>query len=189
MNHVVMTLRVLPVGLAVALAAGAMPAAGQVQAAPTELDCARPEFAALRPFLGRWQVRASDRVAPGTFEETTGIAEVVPAAGGCVLLEHYEGVRRGRPYHTLTLISLTPEGVFEQLRLDSEHSRLTVSAGSMVGDTLIFEYARVLPDRTLRTWALYYGTAGRGLHVRRYLQRADDAERELTYDARYHRVP
>lgn len=155
---------------------------------PHSQTCAHVEFQTIRPLLGEWRVEASDRVSPNVYERTTGTSVITTVMDGCVLLEEYRGDRQGTEFHRLTMLSIAPDGAFEHVRLDSGHGAFTISHGQWVRDTLVFEYARPMADRVLRTWAFYTELTADRFRLTRYLQRSDDVEPELTFDAIYERI-
>jgi hypothetical protein len=157
-------------------------------AAAQDPPCTHAGFEALAPLAGTWEVRASDRVANGEYEETVGRSHITAALGGCALVGRYEGTREGAPYSTLTTFTVTADTAYEQVRLDSGHRRSSIATGRGSAGRLEFETAREMGTRTLRTRQVYTVESRDRIRVEAWLSRADGAEWELTYRAEYRRV-
>ena len=147
--------RPIPLGLFLVTASALVrqPAAAQVSTCPS------PAIAALAGTRGEWDVTWRDRLAPGRYDTTQARATIEPAAGGCGLLERFEGTREGRPFAALSLIGPAAGDSLQRIWQDSGHGVLLVFAGSSRTSPARFEWRRDLGERVLRLRYTYLALA------------------------------
>ena len=104
---------------------------------------------------GNWLVTWLDRVTPGQYATSQGRATVQPTAGGCGLLERFEGRRTGRRFSALSLIAAAGKDSLQRVWQDSEHGALLLFAADARAHPLRFEWSRDLGDRVLRLRLTY----------------------------------
>ena len=91
-----------PCLLAVMLGAVGLPRTAGGQARPA---CPSPALDRLATIRGGWIVRWFDRLAPGKYATSMARSTIRPTAGGCGLLERFDGMRSGRRFEALILIA------------------------------------------------------------------------------------
>jgi hypothetical protein len=121
--------------------------------------CPAPAIATLESTRGEWDVTWRDRVAPGRYETTRAHATVAPTAGGCGLLERFEGTREGRPFAALNLIGPAAGDSVQRIWQDSGHGVLLVFGGSSGTSPPRFEWRRDMGERVLRLRHTYLALA------------------------------
>src|SRR6185295_4101925 len=83
-----------------ALMAAALPGSADAQAAETPV-CPARALAPLAATHGAWHVTWLDRVTPEQYVTSQARATIEPTAGGCGLLERFEGTRSGRVFQSV----------------------------------------------------------------------------------------
>ena len=126
--------------------------AGQAHPGP---PCPPPALAQLAFTRGTWVVRWLDRVAPEQYATSEARATVESASGGCGLLEHFDGVRAGRRFESLTLIAPAGGDSLHRVWQDSEHGAVLLFTADTRTQPLRFEWSRDLGDRVLRLRTTY----------------------------------
>jgi len=118
-------------------------------AAQDGMGCTRSAFAPLRGITGRWDVSATERLAPDRYQETGGTA-LFELVFDCTIREARSGIRGENDYGVAAMISVPTDEEVQYLHLDSEHGSFMVSVGGWQGDTLVVDWARDMGNRTLR---------------------------------------
>ena len=134
---------------------------------------------------GTWIVDLSYRVAPGNFDASTADATLVRELAGCAVVERFDGQLQGRPYSAISMFSWKTADTLARVRVDSEHGSPTLSTGHVSGDTLVFETARDLGTRVLRTRHLYFDVRELSFDVEFFMSRSLDSHWELVQRSRY----
>ncbi len=130
------------------------------QPAPAQAPpCPAPAIAALAGTRGQWNVTWRDRVAPRRYDTTRARATIEPTAGGCGLLERFEGTREGRPFAALSLIGPAAGDSLQRIWQDSGHGVLLVFGGSSGTSPPRFEWRRDIGERVLRLRHTYLALA------------------------------
>jgi hypothetical protein len=129
-----------------------IPASGQV---PQESVCPPQALAPLAIMRGRWRVTWLDRVAPERYVTSQGRATIESVAGGCGLLERFDGTRSARGFHALSLIAAVGADSLQRVWQDSDHGALLLFEADTREHPLRFEWSRDLGDRILRLRLTY----------------------------------
>ena len=162
---------------------------GFLATAATAQVCQSDSFDLVVRLAGDWEVEAEDRLGDLTFEETTGHARLIPTIEGCGMVLLYEGRRQGVEYGTVTMLVSRADGTVELAGADSVHDGLTFASGVHDGHTLTFRSERDMGSRVLRTRTTYSIQSMRSFTILRELQRSGTSPWEVTYRARYSRLP
>ena len=85
------------------------------------------------------------------------------------------------------MFSWKTEDTLDRVRIDSEHGSPALSIGHVSDDTLVFETARDLGTRVLRTRHLYFDVQELSFEVEFYMSRSLDSDWELVQRSRYGR--
>lgn len=117
--------------------------------------CAASLPSALQATRGTWWVSWLDRSSPGRYVTSQAEAVIEPSAGGCGLLERFEGTRDGRPFSAVTLLAPAGHDSLQRIWQDSEHGELLLFRASADSRPLHFEWHRDLGDRVLRLRLTY----------------------------------
>lgn len=128
-------------------------------AAAQASPCPAPAIAALAATRGEWDVTWRDRLAPGRYDTTRARATIEPTAGGCGLLERFEGTREGRRFAALSLIGPAEGDSVQRIWQDSEHGVLLVFGGSSGTSAPRFQWRRNMGERVLRLRHAYLALA------------------------------
>lgn len=157
-------------------------------AAPAGRACTDSLAGLLRPYAGSWKVEVVFLRPDGGAEVEPGQAVIESDLAGCVLVEHLRTRRDSLPFEVLAVWGAQGGSApFQRVMAHSQHGVLGLYEGRRVGDTLLLDYAGVLPDPSARL-----------RHVLRLLgrdrftfesQRADrsDTTWRVTWRADYHR--
>lgn len=141
----------------------------------------------LDSLVGHWTVDWSYRTAPGQFVESQAHSRFRADLNGCAIVENFEGTLQGHPFSAMTMMTQKSNGLFDRVRVDSEHGSFTQSHGFVQNDTLIFEWQRDLGKRVLRTRHYFFNFAKSSFAVEFYLSRSEESPWELVQRARYRR--
>lgn len=104
--------------------------------------CATSTRRSLAVFLGEFDVAATFRTGPATWDSSPAQSLFAWDLDGCLLVERFDGMRFGAPYRYLSVWgaasgdSVRP---IQQLFVHSQHGVMTLSQGNwnLTGDTLI----------------------------------------------------
>jgi hypothetical protein len=117
--------------------------------------CPPQALASLAIMRGGWRVTWLDRVAPERYVTSQARATIESVAGGCGLLERFEGTRWGRRFHAISLIAAAGADSLQRVWQDSDHGELLLFAADTRVHPLRFEWSRNLGDRILRLRLTY----------------------------------
>lgn len=165
-----------------------MAAAVQVPALDAQdgAGCTREAFAPLRGIAGRWEVHATERLAPDRYQETRGTALFEPVFA-CTIRETRSGVRGDDDYGVVAMISVPSDEEVQYLHVDSEHGSFMVSLGGWRGDTLVVDWARDMGNRTLRLQRRIVLALPDSMVATHLLRPSDDAPWEVVWRGSYRR--
>ncbi len=110
---------------------------------------------ALQLTVGQWDVTWIDRVAPHRYDTSLAKAAIEVTAGGCGLLERFDGFRDGRVFAALSLVAPAGADCLAHVWQDSNHGQLLVFRARADSRPLEFEWHRDLGDRILRLRVRY----------------------------------
>jgi hypothetical protein len=127
----------------------------RIVAGQAEPACPSPALDRLATIRGAWIVRWFYRLAPGKYATSMARSTIRPTAGGCGLLERFDGMRGGRPFEALTLIAPAGGDSLQRVWQDSEHGAILLFTTDLQADPLRFEWSRDLGDRVLRLRTTY----------------------------------
>jgi hypothetical protein len=103
--------------------------------------CATNSQRALGVFLGDFEVRATFRTGPGTWDSSLARSHFAWDLDRCVLVERFDGRRFGQPYRYLSIWGAAGDTVqpIQRLLVHSQHGVMNLSQGNWnaAGDTLI----------------------------------------------------
>jgi hypothetical protein len=117
---------------------------------PRQPTCPTPALVPLFSTRGDWVVTWRDRLAPDHYVTTQARSTIELSAGGCGLLEHFEGGRHGHPFTAVSLIGPASPDSLQRIWQDSEHGTLLLFQAFAQARPLRFEWSRDLGDRVLR---------------------------------------
>jgi hypothetical protein len=127
----------------------------RIVAGQAEPACPAPPLDRLATIRGAWIVRWFDRLAPRKYATSMARSTIRPTAGGCGLLERFDGMRGGRPFEALALIAPAGGGSLQRGGQDSGHGAILLFTADLQADPLRFEWSRDLGDRVLRLRTTY----------------------------------
>lgn len=130
--------------------------------APPDAACPSPALTRLVVTRGSWVVQWVDRVAPGQYATSEARSTIETTAGGCGLLERFEGTRSGGRFEALTLIGAAGADSLQRVWQDSAHGALLLFAAAARGDPLRFEWSQDLGERMLRLRTTYRALTAAG---------------------------
>lgn len=142
-------MRILTSALVFILATSAAAPLAAQEAPP----CEQAAFAHLRPLAGSWTVQARTRLSRDAkdWEEGAAQSRIEPLMRDCVLLERYEGTRRGRPFEALRLFAAKAEAPRVQVAVsDSEHGPLYLYEGNAAAGEATFYTTVTTPAGPVR---------------------------------------
>jgi hypothetical protein len=117
--------------------------------------CPPQALAPLVLMRGGWLVTWLDRIAPERYVTSQARATIESVAGGCGLLERFEGTRLGRGFHALSLIAANGADSLQRVWQDSDHGALLLFEADTRVHPVRFEWSRNLGDRILRLRLTY----------------------------------
>jgi Protein of unknown function (DUF1579) len=110
-------------------------------------QCADSSLAHLKPFAGRWMVRAVFYRTNGEPEVWPGEARIEVDLRGCVLVEHLRTRRDSMPFEVLAVWGAHGgKHRFQRLMSHSQHGVLGLYEGELKDSTLYLEYVGKLPE-------------------------------------------
>lgn len=147
--------------------------------------CISLENTPLSSLAGKWKVDWKYRTSPEQYEDLTAVSVIEFDLNGCCLVEHFEGSLNGHDFSAITMISEKSEGVFDRVKIDSEHGGFTQSSGHIKGDSLVFDWQRDLGNRIIRTRHYYFDISETSFVVEFYLSPSEGTPWQLVQRARY----
>ena len=188
--------RVLLAAIAAALLLAGRPAGAQATpAAPVAppFSCADTTRRQLGFLVGEYDAHAVFRAGPTAWDSSGARITITPDLGGCVLREHFRGMRYGAPYEYLALWSANGGAAtpLQRTFVHSQHGILGLAAGRTVGDSLVLEDSVFVRERWVYQRLVLWREAGAGRVLRSEGRRSEDGRASwiLTQRTRYARRP
>ena len=147
--------------------------------------CTAISTAGLNDYEGTWDVDWKYRLEPGRYQESAARSVIESGLSGCALVERFEGVLRGVPFHVVSTMIVKEGNVVERSRLDSEHAAFNLSEGLVRNDSLVFETRRQFGERTMRTRHVFSPPGPNGFSTHFYLSRSLDDPWTLVEESFY----
>lgn len=101
------------------------------------LPCEQKGSEVLKLMIGEWKVSATDRTAPGVYEENNGTATISWGVAGCSLHEVYEGTFKSHAYAVEYVTYLNDSLSTQRTFFDSEHANLMAFNGEIDGKSIV----------------------------------------------------
>ena len=160
---------------AVAFFALWLPARGEAQAA--SFSCADTTSRSLGFLVGEYGASATFRAGAAAWDSTRATVSITRELGGCVLREHFRGTRYGAPYEYLALWSANGGAAapLQRAFVHSQHGLLGVSAGRIVGDSLVLEDSAFVRGRWIHQQVVLWRADPAGTMLRSENRRSEDA--------------
>lgn len=92
--------------------------------------------------IGEWKVSATDRNAPGAYEENKGTATITWGIAGCSIHELYEGTFKSHLYAVEYVTYLSDSLTTQRTFFDSEHANMMSFDGVIEGKSIINHWYR-----------------------------------------------
>lgn len=174
-------------GLVWLLAAPSLTA--QAPATTPAFSCADTTGRMLGFLVGEYDAMAVFRAGPVAWDSSAARVSITRELGGCVLREHFRGMRYGAPYEYLATWSAHggSAGPIQRTFVHSQHGLLGLSAGRAVGDSLVLEDSAFVRQRWVHQRLVLWRDAGPAGHLRSEGRRSEDGRRSwfLTQRTRY----
>ncbi len=158
------------------------------RAATSYAECTTANAAIFSSLVGVWEVEWTYRVEVGKYETSTASAVIEPALLGCALIEKFEGTLRGKDFSRVTMVGIDDDNLLTQIGIDSEHRRFGETAGTISGDSLIFEFSRDMGERILRRREHFAVSDSGRINMRAELSVSEESPWALVEEAIYRRV-
>lgn len=102
-----------------------------------KLLCEKEGGEVLKLIIGEWKVSATDRTAPGIYEENKGIATITWGIAGCSIHELYEGTFKSHTYAVEYVTYLSDSLTTQRTFFDSEHANMMSFDGVIEGNSIV----------------------------------------------------
>jgi hypothetical protein len=151
--------------------------AAQVGTQAVAFSCADTTNRSLGFLVGEYRADATFRAGAAAWDSAGATVSITRDLGGCVLREHFRGTRYGAPYEYLALWSANGGAAtpLQRAFVHSQHGLLGVSAGRIVGDSLVLEDSAFVRGRWIHQQVVLWRADVAGTVLRSESRRSEDA--------------